>query len=99
MSRKLVGLWLNPMDFGEDPVGMGSPLEGSTAWTFAAVMPSRRLGMLLHCGIDWDAICATPIRGRPPGSARSRTTGARRPRKTLLVFSPLSVSDRRRPRS
>jgi hypothetical protein len=86
MSRKLVDSWLNPMDFGEDRVGMGSPWEGSTASTSTAVMPSHRLGMLLHCGIDWDAICATPIRGRPPRSARSRITGARRPRKTVMVF-------------
>jgi hypothetical protein len=87
------------MDFGEDRVGMGSPLEGSTAWTFAAVMPARRLGMLVHCGIDWDAICATPIIRAATRLSAKPHNGARRSRKTVLVFSPLSVSDRRRPRS
>jgi transposase len=27
-----------------------------------------RLRLLLHCGVDWDTIHATPIRGRPPRS-------------------------------
>ena len=28
-----------------------------------------RLRLLLHCGVDWDTIRATPIRGRLPRSA------------------------------
>ena len=27
-----------------------------------------RLRLLLHCGVDWDTIRATPIRGRLPRS-------------------------------
>jgi transposase len=30
---------------------------------------NHRLRLLLHCGVDWDTIPATPIRGRLPRSA------------------------------